>query len=188
MKHGSCIKGVTLVEVIVSMLIVSIILIFATSFFFTGGNMFSNSVTNNNAKIQGDSILKFVSDNLKYASKVEILSTSSDAFSKYSNAFYIKNDTLGLKKDGLVTDNVYGDDFYGGNILQIIANTSKTNSIVITVKILDENNNVKYSTSDTIKLVNLSIEQSTITIDDSLIDKDISNPIILFEEKLDKLN
>ena len=52
-------KGFTMVEIIVSMLIVSLILVFATSLFFAGERMFANAISGNTVKLAGDKVLDF---------------------------------------------------------------------------------------------------------------------------------
>ncbi len=177
-------KGFTLVEVIVSLLIVSIILAFATSFFFVGQKLFSNSIKNSNNKIVGDNVLSFLSEKLKYADKIQILNNSSVSSAKYTGIFYMTNNMLGFDKASSKNNNIYGESYYNGNRLRVTVTVLDKTSMNISVSVISSSlTEVLYSTNNVIKILNLNLTSSEIEIDSSLINKPLINPIISFSSK-----
>ena len=173
-------KGFSLVEVIVSMLIVSIILTFATSFFFTGEKMFANSIKGNTSKMIGDNVLEFISEKLTYATNVEVLKDSNVSSAKYNNVFYMNSEkTIGFKTPISNKDNLYSTDYYNGYTIKLIVTVMPENCLKVTIKVMD-NDNEQYSTYNVIKLINLKLQNNSVDINQALISQDIENPIISF--------
>ena len=175
-------KGFTLVEIIVSMVVVSIILVFAASFFFTGGTMFSNTVKSNTAKLVGDNSLSFIADRIKFASKLELKSAGSASDAKYSNVLYVADNKIGYNSGGNDNSNIFGDDFYSGSTVRISAKALSSNNIELKVTVYDFDNIEKYSVSDTIKLANVSLDKSVIELSGVILEQEVINPVISFEQ------
>lgn len=176
-------KGFTLVEVIVSLLVVSIILAFATSFFFVGEKLFSNSTKGNTRKMVGDNVLNFVSDRLKYSSKLEIRNNSSMTDAKYSNniLWLNSNKKLCFKTSGTDLGDIFGDSFYNQNSISVTVQVLPNYNLKVEVKVLDIDNKEVYSTSSVIKLMNMDNTKTTVEIVGSSAGNNIVNPVISYE-------
>ena len=173
-------KGFSLVEVIVSMLIVSIILTFATSFFFTGEKMFSNTIKGNTSKMIGDNVLDFISEKLIYASNIEIKESNNISSALYDNVIYLNSEnTLGYKNTTQNNTNIYGNAYYSGNTLKIIVNVVSDYRLKVSVKVMNGIEE-QYSTTNTLNLMNMNLLKNKININNTLIGKDVINPVISF--------
>ena len=186
MRKNKNSKGFSLVEVIVSMLVVSIILTFATSFFFTGEKMFSNAIKGNTSKMVGDNVLDFITQTIKFASKIEIRNNSQIQDASYDNVLWINSDNrLGLKTEDINDFDIYGEDFYNKNKLELNVEALSDTSVFLQVKVISIDNPEEiYITSNTIKLVNLDMTKSSIEVVGSAIGETITNPVISFEKPL----
>ena len=186
MKNIKNRKGFTLVEVIVSMLIVSIILTFATSFFFTGEKMFANSIKGNTSKLIGDNVLEFISDKLTYSTNVEVLKNADVSSAKYNNVIYMNSEkTIGFKTPISNKDNIYSTDYYNGYTIKLIVTVMPESCIKVTIKVMDKDEE-QYSTYNVIKLININLLNNSVEVNEALISKDIENPVISFEESAGK--
>ncbi len=180
MKNIKNRKGFSLVEVIVSMLIVSIILTFATSFFFTGEKMFANSVKGNTSKMIGDNVLEFISEKLTYATNVEVLKNTNVSSAKYANVIYMNSEkTIAFKTSISNKENLYSKDYYNGNTIKLIVAVLPDNCIKVTIKVLDKDEE-QYSTYNVIKPINLKLQNNSVEINEAFISQDIENPVISF--------
>lgn len=179
MKLQKNYKGVTMVEVIVSMLIVAIIMVFASSFFFTSEKMFSNAISGNTNKMIGDNVLSFVSERLKYASTIEIAASGTVASNPYENFIWTNTDKrLGFETTEISKDNIFGNDFYNDNKIQVTTKVLDNNCLSIQVRVLSSNETDElYSTSNVIKLMNFNLAGSTI----GGVGTEIINPNIYYE-------
>ncbi len=179
-------KGFSLVEVIVSMLIVSIILTFATSFLFTGEKMFANSIKGNTGKMIGDNVLEFISERLTYATNIEVIKSADLSSAKYKNIIYMNPEkTIGFKTPISNKENLYSTDYYNGNTIKLIVIVLPDNCMKVTVKVMDKGEE-QYSTYSVIKLMNLKLLNNSIDVDNAYISKEIESPIISFEESAGK--
>ncbi len=177
-------NGFSLVEVIASMLIVSIILAFAASFFFTGEKMFNNAIKGNTNKIMGDSVLNYYSDRLKFCSTLEIRNGGSVSNAKYTNVIWVSSaNKIGFKTSAGSDANTYGDEFYGGNAVQIIVKPLADNCLSIQVRVMSADlSSELYSTSTVIKLLNMNIAKKSAELVGGATGTSFVNPVISFEK------
>jgi len=185
MKLLKSTKGFTMVEMVVSMLIVSIILVFATSFLFTGQNLFDNTIKGNSSKLIGDNVINFVSERLKYASDIEVRNNSNVTNAKYQNVFSVNsNGYLGFKNPTFSDENVFGNEFYSKNSIKATVKVLENNCISITVIVFDVDKvSELYSTTNVIKLMNINVSGNSVEIVNSTIGTEIINPIISFNSR-----
>ena len=83
--------------------------------------MFANAISGNTVKLAGDNVLDFISERLKYAGRIEVINNGNYQNAKYSNVLWLNNEKkLSYKTSSDTKDNIFGDDFYDKNKLEIV--------------------------------------------------------------------
>lgn len=161
--------GFTLVEIIVTLMIVSIVIVLSGSMLFSSSNMFQHTAKSNRAKLFGDEVFKLITDDLKFATNIQITEDDgsgsvADGGYKYQNVYRFN---LGDEKNKVFrsTDfgkagtynNIYGDGMYGELQLRITVKPQykerRQGVLSFTVDVLNKDGDVSYTTGSDI-LVN----------------------------------
>lgn len=174
-------KGFTLAEVIVSLLVVTIILAFAVSFFFTGENLFRNTVKSSDDKQKGDAVLQYLSESVRYADSMEILQSQKSADAKYDNTIYLASSGhIALNTSTGNNDDVFGDYFYSHNIVSYSVKVLGADSVELCVIVKDDKGEEQYKTSEVVKLLNMNVSKKAVEVDASLKNIQIDNAVISY--------
>ncbi len=156
--------GFTLVELIVTLAILSIVLVVAGNYLFFGNRFFSQNEVKNTDKFIGDSIYEFMREKLVYATEVEIINPSSSAEPKYDNVF--KVETILDKNSGYLLfgekknpSNIYGSGYYRGNGISYTIKISDDNTtrLDLEVQVYNQNSEIVYKTGATVKNINIDL-------------------------------
>lgn len=173
-------KGFSLVELIVSLLVVGVILSFATVFFFTGENLFSNTVKASDSKAVGDGVLSFLTDSVRYSYDLQVLPSDKLSSSKFEKTIYSDSGHIALKSSDEDNKDVFGDDFFSDYTVSYSVIVLNSDNIEINVRVVDKKGEEKYSTSQAVKLINLNVNKKAVEIDQSLLGTETDNAVLSF--------
>ncbi|CAK7014043.1 MAG: hypothetical protein EUB_01837 [Eubacterium sp.] len=190
--------GFTLVELIVTLAILSIVLVVAGNYLFFGNRFFSQNEVKNTDKFIGDSIYEFMREKLVYATEVEIINPSSSAEPKYDNVF--KVETILDKNSGYLLfgekknpSNIYGSGYYRGNGISYTIKISDDNTtrLDLEVQVYNQNSEIVYKTGATVKNINIDLNTVSQAEDhiivtgkeEGKVEHVYVNPVISFNEK-----
>lgn len=187
-------KGFTLVELIVTLAILSIVLVVAGNFLFFGNRMFSENANKHTDKFIGDSVYDFMRERLIYASHIQVLPQGAEEKDlKYKNVFGAGTEGTGyllLNKDKKVptnpNDNVYGEGFYSGNRIYYTVKVVSDTEFELMVHVLNDKNEELYSTGAVIKNLNIPLAttgaKSIERANGIEMDSGHRNPLISYED------
>lgn len=172
----------TLIEVVVSLVISSIILIFACSFFFTGETLVKKNIDTNQYRAAAESICGFITDRLEFSNEIEVENSRTISDNTLDNVLYISSDNyLGLKTADEDDDNIFGEDFYNGAKINVTYCLSDKKCITVTVDIMSSDLTERYYTvSDTVKPAASFNNKNFFIADDSIYDTQLKNTIISY--------
>lgn len=151
MKHIRNKKGMTLVEIIVVLLIMSILLVIMGSLILNAFSYFNKTTDQDIYKRSLDSISEYVRNELLYASDVRVQEEKPD--DEEWHTLYIVDGKL-YKND----EQVYSDGFYNQNDLIIKIRGFEKYRLDLNYSFIDSDNKNVYSNSDTLELLNLKIK------------------------------
>lgn len=153
-------KGVTLIELLVSLLILSIIATIAASLIFSSTSIYEKGSQSNLDKLVADEIYKELSGNLLYATKLTVAQSEAEkpkpaegSFSAYS----VRDGRLYL--DG---KDLFGEEFYHGRTLSIQVKAYDKSKLSIQILLLDPKGEQAYQTGSTITILNIQLTGNTI--------------------------
>lgn len=194
--------GFTLVEIIVTLMILSIVIILSGSMFFSSSNMFQHTEKSNRAKLFGDEVFKLVTDDLKFATNIQIIEDDgrgsvADGGYKYQNVYRFN---LGDEKNKVFksTDfgksgtynNIYGDGMYGDMQLRITVTPQykerRQGVLSFTVDVLNKDGDVSYTTGSDILVNTMYTRGSTFEYMEDSVKGDgdtYVNPVISYVQK-----
>lgn len=194
--------GFTLVEIIVTLMILSIVIILSGSMFFSSSNMFQHTEKSNRAKLFGDEVFKLVTDDLKFATNIQIIEDDgrgsvADGGYKYQNVYRFN---LGDEKNKVFrsTDfgksgtynNIYGDGMYGDMQLRITVTPQykerRQGVLSFTVDVLNKDGDVSYTTGSDILVNTMYARGSTFEYMEDSVKGDgdtYVNPVISYVQK-----
>lgn len=144
-------KGMTLVEIIVVLLIMSILLVIMGSLILNAFSYFNKTTDQDINKRSLDSISEYVRSELLYASDVRVQEEKPDE--EEWNTLYIIDGKL-YKND----ETVYSEGFYNHNDLVIKLRGFEQYRLDLNYSFKDDDNANVYSTNDTLELLNLKIK------------------------------
>lgn len=194
-------QGFTLVELIVTLGVLSIALVVAGNMLFFGNNMFAKTEVKNSEKFIGDSAYKYMKEKLVYATKIEIINQNVEPKNpKYPKIMHVGKDgemsghlVFGerTKESGIVgidqysQDDVFGPEFYGNYVIsyKIKVKDDERLELIVNVKNKNESNEL-YSTGEVIKNLNLVNSESkieTVNLKGTNL-SEFDNPIISYDE------
>lgn len=144
-------KGMTLVEIIVVLLIMSILLVIMGSLILNAFSYFNKTTDQDINKRSLDSISEYVRSELLYASDVRVQEEKPD--DEEWNSLYIIDGKL-YKND----ETVYSEGFYNHNDLVIKLRGFEQYRLDLNYSFKDIDKANAYSTEDTLELLNLKIK------------------------------
>ncbi len=151
-------KGFTVVELIVSMVLLSVLITLATGIMMSSANMFQSQASANNKQAVANAVTDILSDRLSYAENVSM--TPGKPINFVGECFYVSDGKMFLddiSADGTKNLNfpLYTDDFYGENSVQFAVRTHDECLADITVYVIDSEGG-EYVTSSTVKMLNIA--------------------------------
>lgn len=194
--------GFTLVEIIVTLMILSIVIILSGSMFFSSSNMFQHTEKSNRAKLFGDEAFKLITDDLKFATNIQIIEDDdrgsvADGGYKYQNVYRFnlsdeKNKVLRSTDFGKAGtyNNIYGDGMYGDMQLRITVTPQykerRQGVLSFTVDVLNKDGDVSYTTGSDILVNTMYARGSTFEYMEDSVKGDgdtYVNPVISYVQK-----
>lgn len=170
-------KGFTLVELIVTLLISVILLAVAGTILLSSFQLFSKSASDNEAKLIGDSVMQFLSDQITYAPDLQLIDQQDTTTPpQYTNQIRIVGGKLYYQTGSQPETNYFGDEFYLNTNVQITVKTSGNNIINLTVDVL-KNEKPLYQTESAVNLLNIRLKSGSIA---GKTDSELINPQIVF--------
>ncbi|NBK98157.1 MAG: prepilin-type N-terminal cleavage/methylation domain-containing protein, partial [Erysipelotrichia bacterium] len=153
-------KGMTLVEVVVVLLIMSILLVIMGSLILNAFKYFNQTTDQDLDKRSLDSISEYVREELLYAQDVRVYSTSEVKKATQEEGFAATQwQTLFIKEGKLYKNGemVYTDSFYNQKKLYIDVQGIKNYRLDIHYSLKEEDKKT-YETNDTLELLNLKVK------------------------------
>lgn len=168
--------GITMVELMVSLLILSIVIVLAGSMLLSSGNVFTHSAQMNTNKMAGDAVYTYMSERLIFAERMQILFHEDAIKPRYATTFHVEDGRL-YERTRTGERDVFGDTFYQGRTLAVTARAYAAHKLELTIDIRDAAGGTLYRTSSTIDAVN--VRQAGLTIEDRAMQV-IENPQISY--------
>lgn len=182
--------GMTLVEMIISLVIVSIFMTSTMGIFISSNNIFLSTSKATIDRQIGSSVFSFMKNSLRYSTHLGIYDSSEAATSSY-NQYFIMDETDGENHAGHIKYKsksgqeyyIYTNDFYAGRTVQYMVKETGSghNKVQLTVNVFREGKRV-FTHSEKIKCVNLSLiatgNGANMIMDKS--SEDAINPFITF--------
>lgn len=156
-------RGFTLVEIIVALLIATIVMGIATTLILNSMGYFNKTAVSDNDKQVLDSISRFVSDELRYASQVRITDARPKKADNTEDTewkwMYIDHDILYRDSNGEIGKDVavFDENFYSKRKLEIVAKGYDSYRLDLSFALIDINNETVYTTKSTLELLNLKV-------------------------------
>lgn len=151
-------KGYTLIEIMVTLVISSIILVVAGSIILNSFGYFDKTEKANMDKLAVDKVAELVHGELAYASKVVIAKEKPSIDDWYSlsideDGYLLKTSYVGKDKTSAL---LYNQDFYNQRTLIIKARVYKNDyRMDLNYSFLDKDDEVVYKTNNTLELINM---------------------------------
>ena len=149
-------SGLTLVEVMVSLVIIVILISISSVVMITGMNVFSENAVMCAAQDDGNNIYNFIADKLSYANEIIISSEESEMSGDYpySETIIIDKNHMALKRKGEEI-NIYSHDTLHGNTCEIRIEDISENKKCMSLKvIMSRNGKTEYVKKGLIALLN----------------------------------
>lgn len=160
-------KGFTLIEIMVTLIISSIVMLIAGTIILNSFGYFNKTEKADVDKLAVDKIAELVRDELVYASKVVVADERPDehdwnAFSINADGYLLKTVYEGTKSTDIV---LYNEEFYNHSTLELKARCYNNDyRMDLSFAFLDNDLEQKYKTEHTLELINM---KSTTTLTDS---------------------
>jgi len=157
LRKQNNIKGFTLVELLVVIVIMGIAITAIFSFFLSSNNFFimgnNQRDSQNDARLAADVIMSEV----RYATNAKIVSSSEAAIAT-GNAIYLENNKLNIVKEGTLKQTISGHF----NSLNFNKNSNDSND-TLTINIVSSYGNRSYPVTVVLKLPNLILLSTSIS-------------------------
>ena len=176
LKHDK--RGMTLIEMIISLVILSILMTSTLGMITSSMSIFTSTTVAALDRMVGNSVYQTLENSLKYATHLTI-SETADA-TRTSQSFYVKvtdpdtnSGDLQYRAEGDSYLSLYNSEFYGNRTIQYSVEEvgSDNRHVKITVKIFREGK-VVYTKDAVIKCINLAIVSGA---DDNSIDNKVTS-------------
>lgn len=149
-------KGVTLVEMVVTIAIITIIVGLTSTIILASQNIFRRNANEIFGKQIGENILNFVKEELEYSTTMKI-SDEQDLTGEYTNALYVEDGRLMYYKDDLGFVDLFGSEFYNSYKVYLDLDAENFSLSRLYLRVLDAEDEIVYETSTTIRFLNYSI-------------------------------
>lgn len=143
-------KGFTLIEIIVTLLIASIVMLVAGSMIFNSLDFFQKTAASDADKQVTDDLSEIIKDELIFATEVKLAVDADQPEGEGWDCLYEKDGYL-MKNGNLL----YEKSFYNGNTLQWVVKPYKNDSRMDSDLKLQAGGETVYQTSVTLELINL---------------------------------
>ncbi len=179
-KKNSKKSGFTLVETIVSMLVITIILGFGGLYLFTGGSLFYSSAERNRLKIVGDGALSLYKQILQFSFEIDV-SMNAGGESLESSISISQEGRVLLKNNGGSEYDAFGDAYYSGGTVSAEVTVLSDECILIKITVL-KNGDEYYSTKTAVTLDNLKLNNGVVG-GEYIMGQAIVNPVVSFNKQ-----
>ena len=164
-------KGVTLIELLIAIALVSIVFTVLFSLFFYGNNTFIISSSQYDLQSEVRLAMDIIIKEVRFASYLELINVSEACDTNLHESgfsyFYLSDGKLfHVKYDK--TSNLYHTFTYGSHINTASSIFSKINPTTLKLKILSEHMNKAYNGQTEISLLNLKADGNSIIGSDNL--------------------
>ena len=170
-------KGFTLVELVVTLFITSLALTLAGGILISSLNMFSSTASANEAKIIGDNAYHWVSEQIIYATNLQIIDAQDmKTTPQYANTIRVVDGKLLYATAARGEYTYFGDEFYLDTAIRMTVKGYNSHMVNITVKVVKQGETL-YSTGTMLNLLNIQQVQGNIT---GTTNTELVNPRLIF--------
>ncbi|MEA4911989.1 MAG: prepilin-type N-terminal cleavage/methylation domain-containing protein [Oscillospiraceae bacterium] len=158
-------RGMTLVELIVTLAIFSIIMGVTASLILSGSDVFARGAQTDTDKLVGDAVYAFVESRVKYATHLTVAPAQD---SGGSEALYVQSGRLQYRSGVTEAYDVYGEEFYAGRSIALRFYKDETaasdDAYILEVLVTRRGNSEpSYTARAGVRLENMSLSGSTVT-------------------------
>ncbi len=152
-------KGFTLVELIVSLGLLSVVIALTCAILLSVFNHYSKDATMTEAQEIGDTASQWLTDQLRYATELEI--SDKAAVNTYNTAVQVKEGNLCYWRtdDTSNVENLYGEQFYYGMSINTEAYIKDGRWLTIITYVDDREGQNLYKKERTFEIINMSLAQ-----------------------------
>lgn len=170
-------KGFTLVELIVTLVITVIVLAIAGGILLSSFQLFSANASANEAKMIGDTVSRYVSNQLTYAVDLQLIDENdTTTVPQYDSRMQIFDGKLHVQTASLSDYNFFGDAFYLDNSVQMSVKAVRQNMVSVKIEVLKKGK-VIYQTESVINLLNIQLKNGSIS---GIIGSELTNPDLVY--------
>ncbi|MEA5051007.1 MAG: prepilin-type N-terminal cleavage/methylation domain-containing protein [Oscillospiraceae bacterium] len=160
MRHNR--KGMTLVEVIVTLAIFSVLMGVAASLILSGGDAFARGAQLDTDKYIGDAVFGFVENRVKYATHLTVAKAQGAGS---SDALYVEDGRFMYRRGAAQAYDVYGGDFYSGRTVGLRMYRGDDGGYILEALVYRSGQSEPaYTARASVELVNASLPGSSVTL------------------------
>ena len=164
-------------ELLVTFAISSIVLAIAGGILLSSFQLFSSSASENEAKMIGDNVESYLSDQLTYATGLQMIEENDTATAPvYDNRLQIIDGKLYRQTALQSNTTVFNDAFYMSSTIHMTVNIVGQNMISVEIQVL-QRGKVLYQTDSVINLLNIKLKNGSIA---GKTDGELDNPVFVF--------
>lgn len=177
-------KGFTLIEITVALLVTTIVIGMSATMLLSFYNIIPQNSAMKNDKVIAEEVLRFISEEIKFAAKVEILPSGSQELAKYHNVIFFEDGKAYYNKinkdnpEDTINAELY--NYYSFNNRTIRSSTGVTgaHNLNIKIELLDKEGNTVYQAKSTIRVNTLKTQGGEI---EGNVLEELVNPVISFD-------
>ncbi len=185
-------KGLTLIEITVTLLIVSVVIIFTSGTLMSAFNGLTSTSVSNESKMIGDNIYNWVSEKIIYCTDLKIVTIDEVNVPLEAEAVFVDADEnsvtyghLMYKKSGSSQFiDFYGHEFYNNSTVVMYVRCYDKYIVDLQIEIYDRDSNKRYYTGSSMEVLNMRLADISVQ-DGSGSDIDMSlaaaNPVLIFK-------
>lgn len=193
-------RGFTLVELIVSIGLLVVVIALTCSIILSVFNHYGKESQITEAKNIGDTVSRWLNDQLRYATELEV--TDNQSVNTYDTAVQVQDGNLFYWKaaEPGAARNFYGESFYLGTTVETKAQVKNDRWLTLQVVVYDSHGELAYTKENTYEIINMgvaakegeldingAIDENTIKVKvsgDLEEDEEWSNPVFCFNSDL----
>jgi prepilin-type N-terminal cleavage/methylation domain-containing protein len=185
-------KGLTLIEMTVTLLIVSVVIIFTSGILMSSFNGLTSTAVSNESKTIGDSMYNWLSEKIIYCTDLKIVTADAVNVPLEAEAVFVDADEnsftyghLMYKKSGdSQFIDFYGHEFYNNSTAVMNVRGYDKYLVDLQIEIYDRDGNKRYYTGSSMEVLNMRLADISIQ-DGSGSDIDMplaaANPVLIFQ-------